>query len=90
MWKLDFRTLRFGFGGKLDLRIIFLRGFLPSGAWICMFVQKTRVCLCKNASAFEEKRTCVSGEMHLRLKGNVLAFPEKAVRRSVKKDGKIV
>lgn len=22
MWKLDFRTLRFGFGGKLDLRII--------------------------------------------------------------------
>ena len=23
MWKLDFRTLRFGFGGKLDLRIIF-------------------------------------------------------------------
>lgn len=68
---------------------MFLRGFLPSGAWICMFVQKTRPCLCKNASAFEGKRTCVSGEMHLRLKGSVLAFPERTPRKSVKKDGKI-
>lgn len=62
---------------------------MPFRIRICMFVQKTRVCLCKNASAFEGKRTCVSGEMHLRLKGNVLAFPEKVVRKSVKKDGKI-
>lgn len=65
-----------------------MRGFLPSRAWICMFVQKARVCLCKNASAFEGKRACVSGEMHLCLKGNVLAFPKKAARKSVKKDGK--
>ena len=26
--------------------------------------------------------------MHLRLKGSVLAFPKKAARKSVKKDGK--
>lgn len=67
-----------------------MRGFLPSRAWICMFVQKTRPCLCKNASAFEGKRACVSGEMHLRLKGNVLAFPKKVARKSVKKDGKLL
>ena len=45
--------------------------------------------MCKNASAFEGKRACVSGEMHLRLKGSVLAFPERTARKSVKKDGKI-
>ena len=27
--------------------------------------------------------------MHLRLKGNVLAFPERTALKSVKKDGKI-
>ena len=27
--------------------------------------------------------------MHLRLKGNVLAFPEKVVRGNLKEDGKI-
>ena len=46
--------------------------------------------LYQNTSAFEEERACVSGEMHLRLKGSVLAFPEKVVRRNVKKDGEIV
>lgn len=41
--------------------------------------------LYQNASAFEEECTCVLGEMHLRLKGSVLAFPERTVRRNVKK-----